>query len=72
MPKIDSSDKERLRMLCVNHLLYVFPSGEGYFRPSGIRFKRNGEVWGYRPLKGWQSMGGMGATGPRSSDRWTF
>lgn len=72
MKKYHSFDKDRMRTLCANVLLYVFPPEGGYFRPTAIRFKRNGEVWGYRSGKGWQNMAGATGEGPRSFDRWNF
>ena len=70
MKKFDSYDKKRLRTLCVNVLLYVFPPGGGYIRPSGLRFKRTGEVWGYDAGNGWRCLSGSKASGPGSSARW--
>lgn len=72
MKKFDGYEKERMRGLCVNIVLYVFLPGGDYLRPSALRFKRNGEVWGYDPGEGWRNLTGAKATGPHSSDRWEF
>lgn len=73
MKKFDTHDKERLRMLCANLLLYTYPPGGGYARPHAIRFKRNGEVWGYLAAhSGWRCLAGYRAEGPASTDRWEF
>ncbi len=72
MLKIDSRDKERMKMLCANRRLYVFPPGDLYFAPSRIRFRRNGTVQGYERGAGWRSLWGAEAIGPCLSDLWTF
>jgi hypothetical protein len=71
--KITHYEKERLRYLAANVLLYVRRDGNFVFRPSGMRFHRDGTVSGYHPGEGgWTRLDGMTADGPRSGDSWTF
>ncbi len=71
--KLAAYEKKRLDYLATNHLLYVRRDGTYFFRPSAMRFHRNGTVSGYQPGEGgWTRLDGMSADGPRSGDSWQF
>ena len=65
--------KRRMSLLAANVLLYVHkPDGNFAFRPSAMRFHRDGSTSGYQPCTGWTKLTGMSAYGPSSGDRWKF
>lgn len=72
----DSYTRDRLNRLAANHGLYVrHADGSFAFRPSALKFHRDGFVSAYIFEDGknrWQRLDGMHADNPGSGDRYEF